>query len=263
MRPNRLRELLKADKPSLGTHIHSPWPSVIEMVGQSEMFDYVEYVAEYAPYDLHLMDNIGRATELFDNFTAMIKVEQGPNAWIASRALGAGFQNVLFADIRSVEDAQDCVAAVRLETPSQGGTHGVNLRRYTRFGKDLGTPDFLKSHEDAVVVLMIEKDPAVKNLEAILSVPGIDMIQFGPSDYSMSIGHPGEYGNTKVRDAEKYVIETSLKMGIPPRAELGGPDGAQRYLDMGVKHFCVGTDVSILTKWFRENGEAMRKVIEA
>ena len=79
MRPNRLRELLNEGKPTLGTHIHSPWPSVIEMVGQSGMFDYVEYVSEYAPYDLHTFEHIARAVELFDHMSSMIKVEQEPS----------------------------------------------------------------------------------------------------------------------------------------------------------------------------------------
>ncbi|MDE2800579.1 MAG: 2,4-dihydroxyhept-2-ene-1,7-dioic acid aldolase, partial [Gemmatimonadota bacterium] len=90
MRRNKLRELLNADQPSLGTHVHSPWPSVFEMVGYSGQFDYIEYVSEYAPYDLHTMDNIGRAIDLFDDMSAMIKVEEDPRGHIANRAIGAG-----------------------------------------------------------------------------------------------------------------------------------------------------------------------------
>ena len=262
MRRNKLRELLNAGKPTLGTHIHSPWPSVIEMVGQSEMFDYVEYVAEYAPYDLHTMDNLGRAIDLFDELSAMIKVEQGPRGYLASRAMGAGIQNLLFADLRTVADVEECVSSVRPETPEGGGTHGVSMRRYVRFGADAGTPAFVQALEDAVVALMIEKDSAVRDLEAFLSVKGVDMVQFGPADYSMSIGLPGQSGHPKVKEAEKYVIETALKMGVAPRAEIGGPEGAKKYLDMGVKHFCMGTDVSILVRWFREQGDAMQKVLE-
>jgi hypothetical protein len=41
MRPNRLRELLRARKPSLGTHIHSAWPATVELVRDSGMFDYM------------------------------------------------------------------------------------------------------------------------------------------------------------------------------------------------------------------------------
>ena len=31
MRPNKLRELVRAGRPSLGTHIHSAWPATIEL----------------------------------------------------------------------------------------------------------------------------------------------------------------------------------------------------------------------------------------
>ena len=75
MRRNRLRERLNADEPSLGTHLHCSWPGMVELVGQSKMFDYVEFVGEYAPYDLYELENIGRAVELFE-MSSMMKVEQ-------------------------------------------------------------------------------------------------------------------------------------------------------------------------------------------
>ena len=64
MRPNRLREALRADKPTIGTRIHSAWPSIVELVGHTGLFDYVEFLAEHAPYDLHDLDNLCRAAEL-------------------------------------------------------------------------------------------------------------------------------------------------------------------------------------------------------
>ena len=42
------------------------------------MFDYVEFVGEYAPYDLYALENIGRAIELFPHMTGMMKIEQEP-----------------------------------------------------------------------------------------------------------------------------------------------------------------------------------------
>ena len=36
---------------------------------------------------------------------------------------------------------------------------------------------------------------------------------------------------------------------------------AAPYLEMGVKHFCIGWDVTILATWWRENGTAMRKTL--
>ena len=56
MRRNRLRERLRAGEPSLGTHIHSAWPAVVELAGHAGCFDYVEFVGEYAPYDLFALE---------------------------------------------------------------------------------------------------------------------------------------------------------------------------------------------------------------
>jgi 2-keto-3-deoxy-L-rhamnonate aldolase RhmA len=261
MRRNRLRELLREDRPTLGTHVHISWPSIVELVGHSGMFDYVEFVAEYAPYDLYALENLGRAVDLFDHLSAMMKVEQEPRTYLAVRAIGSGIQNVLFADPRTVEDVQECVRAVRAETPQARGRHGVGMRRDVGFVLEGGSPAFAQALDDAVVALMIEKAPAVENLEALLSVPGVDMVQFGPADYSMSLGIPGQWDHPRVREAERYVIETALKKGIAPRAEISEPGEAQAYLDLGVKHFCIGTDVTVLFNWFRQSGREMRGLL--
>ena len=261
MRPNQLRELLRDGKPSLGTRIMSPWPSVIEIVGHSGMFDYIEFVAEYTPYDLHTLENLSRAIELFPHMTGMIKVEQEPRTHLAIRAIGSGIQNILFADPRTVEDVQECVAAVRAERPSSGGRHGVGMRRDVGIVMEASSEAFADALDDAVVAIMIEKAPAVENLEQILSVPGIDMVQFGPGDYSMSLGLTGQPNHPKVVEAEKYVIETALRMGIVPRAELNGPDNMEKYLEMGVRHFNVGIDIRTLFQWYSDAGAAVRKTL--
>jgi 2-keto-3-deoxy-L-rhamnonate aldolase RhmA len=261
MRHNRLRELLNAGKPTLGTHLHISWPSIVELVGHSRMFDYVEFVAEYAPYDLYALENIGRAIDLFDHMSGMMKIEQEPKTYLTIRAIGSGIQNVLFADPRTVADVEACVRAVRSESPHCKGVHGVGMRRDVGFVLESGTPGFVKALDETVIALMIEKAIAVENLDAILSVKGIDMVQFGPADYSMSIGIPGQFKHPKVKEAEKFVIETALSKGLHPRAEISHPDQAKEYLDMGVKHFCIGSDVTILFDWFKRNGKEMGSLI--
>ena len=262
MRRNRLRELLDADQPSLGTHLHSSWPSIVELVGHSGMFDYVEFVAEYAPYDLYALENLGRAVDLFDHMSAMMKIEQEPRTYLTIRAIGSGIQNVLFADPRNVEDVEQCVRAVRAESPDTGGIHGVGMRRDVRFVLEGGSPAFVQALEDVVVALMIEKESAVEDLESLLSVRGVDMVQFGPADYSMSLGLVAERDHPRVKEAEQHVIQTALKMGIAPRAEISDPGEAEKYLEMGVKHFCIGTDVSILFNWFKQAGSEMCKRLD-
>jgi 4-hydroxy-2-oxoheptanedioate aldolase len=88
------------------------------------------------------------------------------------------------------------------------------------------------------------------------------MIQWGPGDYSMNIGRIGEKDSPEIKAAERKVFETALNMGVPPRAEIGSVDQARYYLDMGVRHFCIGTDISILHSWWQTHGDALRKAIE-
>jgi len=260
MRRNKLRELLNAGKPTIGTHIHTTWPSVVEALGHTGMYDYVEFVAEYGPFDLYALDDLCRAAELYD-MSSMIKVDQEPRSFIAQRGIGSGFQSILFADCRSVKDVKECVSIVRADTPEDGGTHGVATRRFTymEYG---GTPEYVQALRDIVVVIMIEKEGTVEQLEEVLSIKGVDMIQWGPSDYSMSIGRAGQGGSPEVKAVERKVFETALKMGVAPRAEIGTPDQAKYYLDMGVRDFCIGTDISILHGWWKTNGDALRKVVE-
>ena len=259
MRPNKLRELLNADKPSIGTRIHSTWPSVVEAIGHTGMFDYVEFLAEYAPFDLYTLDNFCRAVELFD-MSAIIKIDQEPRGFLAQRGIGAGFQGVLFADCRSLDDVEQCIRIVRPDTPEDGGIHGAAARRFAYMGQ-AGSPEYVQALRDTVVLIMIEKQAAVDRLEEILAVKGIDMVQWGPVDFSMSIGRPGEKNSPEVKAIERKVFETALKMGVPPRAEIASVDQAKYYLDLGVRHFNIGTDLSILYNWWKTNGDELRKIV--
>jgi 2-keto-3-deoxy-L-rhamnonate aldolase RhmA len=260
MRPNKLRNLLNAGKPTIATHVHSTWPSIIEAVGHTGLYDYVEFVAEYGPYDLHDLDNLCRAAELYD-LGMMIKVDYEPHQFTAQRAIGSGFGSVLFADCHTVEEARDCILSVRPDTPEDGGRHGVGTRRFAYMGYG-GSQEYVQALRDVVVVLMIEKKGAVAQLEEILALPGLDMIQWGGADYSMSVGKAGQRRSPEIKAAEKRVFETAIKMGIPPRAEINSPDDAKYYLDLGVKHFCIGTDISVLFDWWKTNGEGLRKAVE-
>ena len=259
MRHNKLREILNTDQPSISTHLHSTWPSVVEAIGHTGMYDYVEFVAEYAPFDLYALDNFCRAVELFD-MSAMVKVDQEPRSFLSQRAIGAGFQSVLFADVRTVEDARECIRAVRPETPEAGGYHGVATRRASYMGYG-GTQDYVDALNDIVIAFMIEKKPTIDALDEILAVDGLDMIQWGGADYAMSIGRPGQRHIPEIKAIERKVIETGIKMNVPPRAEIDSVDAAKYYLDLGVRHFSIGTDIMVLHRWMKENGEALRKEI--
>ena len=265
MRRNVLRDRLNAGQPTVGTHILSAWPTLVELIGHSRQYDYVEFTAEYAPFTMHDLDNLGRAFELCE-MSGMIKIEQTQYTHQAMRAIGSGFQSVLFADIRSVEDAKAAVDAVRAETTMAAGARGrgrlgVGMRRDVGTVRTGGTPAYVDALNEIVIAIMVEKKSCVDDLENVLAVPGIDMVQFGGSDFSMSIGKTGQHADPEVVAAEAKTIKTALKMGLHPRVELRDPSAAAKYLDMGVKHFCIGWDVRILADWWDTQGSVMRKML--
>lgn len=265
MRRNILREKLSAGLPTVGTHILSTWPTVVELAGQSGFFDYVEFTGEYTPFTMHDLDNLGRAFEVA-GLGGMLKIEQAQYTHQAMRAIGSGFQSVLFCDVRSVEDAKAAVDAVRAETTMASGARGrglmgVGMRRDVGTILEGGKPSYVDALNDVVIAIMIEKKSCVDDLDAILSVPGLDMVQFGPSDYAMSIGKTGQTTDPEVLAAERKTIETALAKGLHPRVEIGDAAQAARYVEMGVKHFCLGWDVSILANYWSAQGSTMHEML--
>lgn len=261
---NRLRELIKQDKPTVGTRIMSTWPGIIELIGQTGAFDYVEFLGEYAPWTLYDLEHLARACELY-GMSSMIKIDAVPRSHIAARTLQSGIQNFLFADIRTVKDVEEAVRSVRLEPKGMMGIGNFRIGGYVF--TNYSVADYRKASEDAVVALMIEKRVAVDNLEEILSVEGVDMVQFGPWDYGLSIGLTGETGtpwgldNPKVKEAELKTIKTALKMGRRPRVELNNLDLVQQYIDLGVRDFNIGTDIRILHDFWKDKGENLKKLL--
>src|SRR5262249_4980934 len=114
-------------------------------------------VAEYTPWTLHDLDNLARAIELFPDFSGMIKIEQDLRGHLGMRAVGSGIQNLLFADVRTPEDALRCVRSVRAEHPDHGGLHGVGMRRDVRTVLHGGSPEWVEALAYCGIVLMIDK----------------------------------------------------------------------------------------------------------
>jgi len=261
MKNNRLRELLNQGKPTIGTHMITVSPQVVEVIGHSGLFDYIELCGEYAAWGLADLENFARAVELFPHMSSMMKVEQEPKIFIATRSLDAGIQNLLFADCRSAEDVKECIRTARPETPEDGGVHGCAMRRSVGYLLECGSEAWAKAQRDVVIAFMIEKVSAMEQLEEILSVKGVDMVQFGPCDYSISFGKPGGEGSPEMHRVERDMIELALKKGVPPRVEIDSFEQAKEYIDIGVRHFDIGFDLAIIYQWCQQHGEGMRKLL--
>ena len=268
---NVLRELIDNDQPTVGTHMYSPWPGMVEVIGHTGAIDYIEFSGTYAPYDLFSLESFARATDLFKHMTGMIKLDQEPRTYLAERAVGAGIPNLLFADLRTIDDAQEAADAMQPESPiakKGSGIAGANARRDTGYGvtfyrdKQATLQNYMNDLEQGVLAVMIEKKEAVDNVEAMLSaVKRIDMVQFGPADYSMSIGLPDQYDHPDVKKADESIIKIALEHGVRPRIEIAKWEDAKPYVDLGVRDFCISADVYVVAEFCKTSGDNLLKLL--
>ena len=117
-----------------------------------------------------------------------------------------------------------------------------------------------KDRRDIVIAVMIEKAEAVENIEEICSVPGVDMIQFGPNDYCLSRGWNRKDHMEEAKAAERLCIECALRHGIRPRCEIGSPEEAEYYISLGVRDFSLSDQMNILKNFWNTQGKKMREI---
>ena len=104
--PNTFRQKLDAGVATVGTHFMFVDPDVPEIIGDTGLFDYGEFTAEYSAFDMPMLYHLARAAQC-GNLPLMIKPDQDSQAFWAQAALGAGFKAVLFTDIRTPEDVDE------------------------------------------------------------------------------------------------------------------------------------------------------------
>ena len=210
MKRNRVREIFDSGELLLDTRMHSPWANEIDMIGCSAL-NTVQVVAEYGALETLDFENLCRAAEAHD-LGKIIKIDSSGQQLRVQRAIGAGFEAVVFVDVHNRSEAQECVRIIRATTPEEGGLNPVRSVRafYPSYG---GTRKYIEALREIVVILMIERAEAVENLESILTVEGVDGIIWGPADFWQSRG-----GTRKKRHQSR----SSDTDGGVPRGSAGG-----------------------------------------
>lgn len=263
MTSNILRQILRRGESSIATRISSRWGLITELASCGQCYDYIEYLAEYAPLQVEDLENLARTCELH-GMGSVLKVDFQNHAWVAQKALAAGMQGILFTDCRTPAEVEECIYVTMPDTPEYGGRFGYPNYRWIGYQPSRPQLDYAKMAAESVRIFMIEKKEAVDRIEEICRIPGVDMIQFGPSDYSMSCGHNAfdEGWIQERKEAERHCIRVAQEYGVQPRCEIEKPEDAQYYMELGVKHFCLGDQVKILRSWWTENGRRLQAMVK-
>ena len=112
--------------------------------------------------------------------------------------------------------------------------------------------DYLRqANEERFVIVQIEDPEGIENMDDIAAVKGIDMLFFGPGDYSHALGIAGEFDHPEIDKARKLVASAAEKNG-KFAGTVGSADNYKELVKMGYRFLNVGSDVGVMGKSLRE-----------
>lgn len=156
-------------------------------------------------------------------------------------ALDAGAAGVIIPFIETADEARD---AVRAFCAPPIGTRGLAsaVSRASRFGAD---KDYGKNWNDrGLLVLQIETRKGLGNAATIAAVEGVDMLFFGPSDFTMDSNLDPTRDGDEIMAACRVVISSAHAAGklagVFPWPDRGDP---ARLIREGADLVAAGSDV--------------------
>jgi 2-keto-3-deoxy-L-rhamnonate aldolase RhmA len=169
--------------------------------------------------------------------------------WLAKRALDIGSLGVIFPFTSTRELAEQAVKSCKY--PPQGVRgYGPSLAS-SRWGMSGG--DYAKfANENVLVVVIIEQKLAIDNIEAIASVPGIDVMFIGVNDLSYSMGVGGKTNDPIVEEAVNKVLAAGKKYNIPVGYPAGNPVEINKRIAQGFRFFQGSSDLSLMSTAARD-----------
>ncbi len=203
-----LKEKLKNNVLTLGSWVTIGDSSVIEIMATGG-FEWLCVDMEHTTIDLNRAKMLITTIQA-NNMKALVRVSKNEEV-IIKKVMDMGADGVIVPMIKNREEAEEAVGYVKYPPY---GNRGVGLYRAQGYGTKF--EEYKKwVNEEAVVIAQIEHIEAVKNIDDILSVDGIDGTIIGPYDLSGSMGVPGEYHRDEVKEAIERVRIACEKNNTP------------------------------------------------
>jgi 4-hydroxy-2-oxoheptanedioate aldolase len=238
---NRFKQALAADKAQIGLWGSIPSHYTAEVVAGAG-FDWFLIDTEHTPADI---ENVLRQLQAIAAYPTAPVVRVPWNDMVTiKRVLDTGVQNILIPQVTTVEEAKNAVAYARYPEAGLRGVAGST--RATRFGRIENY--FRQADAEICVLLQLESGEALKNLEAIAAIDGVDGIFIGPADLHASLGHLGEVAHKEVLPVIDDAIVRIAKAGKAPGILTANEELARRWLKLGATFVAVGADVGILAR---------------
>jgi len=242
MRPNAVRQALKAKQPSVGTWLSLGSITAARFLARAG-FRWLTVDIEHTLVDwetaTHMFAAIADA-----GCVALARVPSNRHDHI-KRALDNGAQGIVVPMVNSRAEAEAAVAAA-LYPPS--GTRSVGGSVHALSFDTDATDYYAHANDELLIVLQCEHIQAVENADSIFSVPRIDAIFVGPNDLAASMrGKDGKPPRAEATaEAMKHILETCRKHGVAPGLHCGSAQEALRRIEEGWQFLAVGSELRMM-----------------
>ena len=256
MRENRLRTLWAADQAAVNGWLAIPSAFSAEVMAH-QGWDSLTVDLQHGVVDYAQMVGMLQAIST----TGTVPVVRVPwlEPGILMKALDAGAYGVICPMVNTREEAQRFVAWTSY---APRGTRSFGPIRATLYGG----ADY-PQHADRTIVrfAMIETAQALDNLDAILSVEGLDAIYVGPSDLSLSLGCKPVFDDVepKAAAAIAHIVERARAHGVKAGIHNGRPDVAAARIAAGYRFVTLGSDARFLAAGSQEMLDGMKAMKRA
>jgi 4-hydroxy-2-oxoheptanedioate aldolase len=205
-------------------------------------FDWVVIDTEHAPNEV---PGLLSQLQAMSNGTAEPVVRCAWNdAVLIKRILDVGARSLLVPFVQNAEEARRAVAATRYPPL---GIRGVSVApRANLYGRVANYHRV--AHESTCVLVQVETRAALKEIEAIAAVEGVDGIFIGPSDLAADFGY---LANPRHPEVQAVIADGCARIraaGVAAGILTGDPEEGVRYLELGFTFVAVGSDVGILAR---------------
>ena len=209
---NRVKAAMQAGRKAYGYNLAFPSPWVIDILGKID-FDFVFIDGEHGPFGLEQLEDLCRTAERH-RVTTIARVPDIGSSTIL-RYLDRGITGILGPHIATEAHARQLVRACYF---GPLGERSFGANRGTDYNAEI--PDkaayYREANEQMLVCALLEDVAVLDNLDAILSVPGIDLYSIGPNDFAQSLGYPGRPDHPEVmktmQDITRRIHQAGRKM---------------------------------------------------
>lgn len=226
-------------KPSFGSWLQIGHPANAEILAKAG-FEWLALDCEHGEADEADIGNFCRTCRQY-HVKPFVRVRECAVLPIR-RALDLGATGVIVPLVNTRSQAIEAVAAANY--PPEG-VRGFAWHRGNSWGVDFD--DYATNFRPTVIV-MIESKEAVENIDAIMSVHGVDGCLIGPYDMSGSYGIVGQTGHKLIIDACDKVAKACVGTGKMAGSHIVTPDenNVRTALAQGFSFIALGMDTSFL-----------------